>query len=72
MMPKSDAITVNERGVYITPRIGTYTLRIMADIEKSDAENEEVSKDLGSLLNDAENWIDEELPEGYYCKIDDA
>lgn len=54
------------------PRVAVYTLRIMAAvINKTDAENQEVVDNLGDLLNDVEGQISNQLPEGYYCRIED-
>ena len=51
-------------------RYRTYTLRIEAT---DDAVLSEVwSSDLDSAIQDAEDVINDRLPEGFYCKIDDS
>lgn len=50
-------------------RIATMTIRIMADEDRSDDENQRVVDDLD--WGDVADNINETLPEGYYCKIED-
>lgn len=58
-------------------RIGVYTIRIMgSDIKENedpqdfDERNQKVINEIGTALTDAENTVNEWLPEGYYCKIE--
>jgi hypothetical protein len=53
-------------------RVAVYTLRVMADDNKTDDENQEVadSEELGVAFDAAEHLIGNALPEGYYCKIE--
>lgn len=58
-------------------RVAVYTLRIMGpsstyDSEETDRRNQEVVDALGSVLSQAEHEISDQLPEGYYAKIEDA
>ena len=46
-----------------------YILRIM----QADVYAERLDRDyLSEIINDVEQQISDDLPEGYYCKIDDA
>jgi hypothetical protein len=62
-------------------RIGIYTLRIMAPdpptdkalwLASWDRSNKEVINNIGTALTEAENTVNQHLPQGYYCKVEDA
>lgn len=37
-----------------------------------DETNQKIIDDIGSTLSDAEQLVNDQLPEGYYCKIDET
>lgn len=64
----------------MSTRIAIYTLRIMGpdlesyegDTQEFDNANQEVVDNLGTALGHAEDIINDFLPEGFYCKIENA
>lgn len=64
----------------MSARIGAWTIRLMApmledyhnmDAEMFDKANQGVHDKMGDFLSEAEAFINEKLPEGFYVKIDD-
>lgn len=60
-------------------RIGIYTLRIMGPNPELDETGEEFARryqavmdEISPVISQAEQEISEQLPEGYYAKIEDA
>lgn len=52
-------------------RLYTYTLRINTTVEGGGLIADEIEA-LQGAIQDAENVVNDALPEGYYCKIEDT
>lgn len=58
-------------------RIAAYTIRIMgkdvseyASSKEFDDTNQEVVDGLGELMDTVASYVSDDLPEGFYCKIE--
>ena len=53
-------------------RVHIMTLRVMGPDDATDEQNAAVVEGLSSAYDDAVQMINDEIPEGYYCKIEEA
>lgn len=52
-------------------RLYTYTLRIDTTVEGGGLQVDEIER-LQGALQDAEDVVNDALPDGYYCKVDET